>query len=75
MVGGTISQLPGMGEEEGAVTFHGRFMGHCIWICDRHEARELYHRGYFGKGVLSRSEPNYGLCTLDFIRSFLFVVF
>ena len=30
-----------------------------VWIVDRKEAMILWHRGFFGKGDLSRSEPSW----------------
>jgi hypothetical protein len=42
-------------------SFCGYFMENGVWVCDEKSAMKIYNGGYFGKGVLSRSEPTFGL--------------
>ncbi|RUP08840.1 hypothetical protein BC936DRAFT_140110 [Jimgerdemannia flammicorona] len=42
-------------------THHGIFVpfGQCVWIMRRDDMDDLWRKGFFGKGTLSRSEPTW----------------
>jgi len=41
----------------------GKFTGSSVIVTDIRSIFTLYFHGYFGKGSLSRSEPNFGACS------------
>jgi hypothetical protein len=57
---GERAEAKGEGGEAGpAPTCVGKFMHHCVWISRPADMTWFYRKGFFGKGFLSKSEPEY----------------